>query len=436
MNIEKQTVIENELLNIIYHSPEKIPKVIKHITKADFLLHGDIFEILVDCFKNNKNQIAEISHKRFDKLQFVFEHSVRDIDCVCKDLKQLSDERKIKDILEKHKKSIEEKSSTMFISDMMRDLMNDVYTKGIDDQTILGAILEFEENQKANKDKFKSGKGIIGISTGYDKLDNIIDGLCKEHLWIVAGYTNRGKTFAVLNIVSNLIVQNKRVVFYSLEMSKIQILSRLFGIMTDQNGFSVLKGYNHDEGAIEHAKNLIRASDFQIYNGKYELSDITFSMLEENMKKPVDLFVIDFIQNVSVKGSKTEYEIITSAILEFQQLARKLKTTVIVLSQVSNAGASGDSPIMAFKGSGALASAADFAVELVNTDDDNERRGMNGENKKITWDIKKNRHGITGKIDMEFNGKHGTFVQLGEKPRKVYGIDSIEEVTAQEILDF
>ena len=86
---------------------------------------------------------------------------------------------------------------------------------------------------------------------------------------------------------------------------------------------------------------------------------------------------------------------------------------MIVLSQISNEGArNSHDVVMSFKGSGTIASAADLAIEIcIGEDDKNEwRRKMNeGEPVVMKWNIRKNRHGKVGYIDMEFNGRTGIF---------------------------
>lgn len=271
-----------------------------------------------------------------------------------------------------------------------------------------------EDFQKEREEYLKKPAGsIIGISTGYEKLDNIIDGLRPEHLWVIGGYTNMGKTFATLNIVANLIAQKKRVVIYSLEMSKNDVISRLLGIMTEQNGLAIMKGTQ--KNPIEKAVQSLVDSHLSIITNKSEVSDITFSMFEENIKSPVDLFVVDFIQLVTLKNSKSEYETTTESILKMQQTAKKLKKPIMVVSQISNDGAKNQSDVvMSFKGSGAIAAAADLAIEIVHDEEDArvfKEKIQAGEKVSMKWRVMKNRHGRVGYQEMEFMGQTGIFTE-------------------------
>ncbi len=275
-------------------------------------------------------------------------------------------------------------------------------------------VEEFRKQQKIYADKFKNGGKLIGTSTGFEKLDSLIDGLRPEHLWIIGGYTNMGKTFAALNIVADLILQGKRVSLYSLEMSQLDIVARLLGILTKQNGASILKSFPHDTTAVENAFVEMIESQLAIHTQVSDLREIRIAMLNEHKENPVDLFVVDFLQIVTVKDSKSEYETTTAVAVQLQQQAKLLKVPIIALSQISNDGARNpEQDVMTFKGSGAIAAAADLAIEITKykgeSKEDWLRKIKSGEPVNMTWYIRKNRHGRLGALDMEFDGRTGIF---------------------------
>ena len=151
-----------------------------------------------------------------------------------------------------------------------------------------------------------------------------------------------GKTFAVLNIAAALIAQGKRVIIYSLEMAQIDVLSRLVGVMSKQSGISVLKAFKHDIEGVTKAFELMLASNLEIHTQISDLREIEVSMWRAHKEKPVDLFIIDFMQLIGVKGAKSEYETTTAVALRIQQHAKRLKVPIIALSQISNEGAKND----------------------------------------------------------------------------------------------
>ncbi len=263
---------------------------------------------------------------------------------------------------------------------------------------------------------------IIGASTGFKQLDIAVDGIRAPHLWIVAGYTNMGKTSMSLNFVSSLLQQGRKVVFYSLEMGKMDLVSRVMGILTDSNGMGIRKGKETEE--ISQAKAFLKKAPLKIINEKRDLDQILLSMTEQTMLGDADCFFVDYFQNVATKDGDSEYDSMRKTAIEFQKIAEKLNVPIICLSQISNEAArQPGSNVMGFKGSGTIAAAADFAIELVSGEEDiNTQRTkmMAGEPVKVNVIIKKNRHGKTGMITLDFNGGSGKFYEEGKLSEKLF----------------
>lgn len=403
-------VLEKELLTMLITNPESIVKI---NAEDDLYFYQSVYLIIKDVVANNKNLSAELHKNNVQISSFLDESpSFRDVCYIADEIKKVANSRRIYTILEKGLLEIDEDNAETKVSDIQRDLINSISKKG-EDNNISELVSSFKDLQTFYEEKFKNGNGIIGISTGIQKLDEIIDGFRPEHFWVIGGYTNMGKTQATLNLVASMVRLGKRVVFYSLEMSKIDILSRLIGIMTEQGGLTILKNYPHDKEKVENAFKKIIESNLTIINGKSEIGEIEFSMYEENYKQKVDLFVVDFIQLVTVKSSKSEYETTTTAVLELQQMSQRLKTTIIGVSQITNDGAKATNDfVMSFKGSGAIAAAADFAIEIINANDDKitiNDRTAKGFPIRTKWLIRKNRHGKVGYLEMYFQQNTGVF---------------------------
>ena len=371
------------------------------------------FELILDCHKNKKGLAEEFISKGLSLSGFMGAYIQRDTESICRDIREVSNARKLYFLLEEGTKNVPLSEVYEYVSDLQKKITTTINKSETEKTDSKSLIQEFRQKQNDYKERFKNGQKLIGNSTGFDNLDAVIDGLREEHLWVIGGYTNTGKTAASLNITAELIRQQKHVVYYSFEMGRTDILSRLAGIMTGQSGTAILKNFPHNEKQVEESFKKIESSDFSVHSFKSELSELLFSILEENTKKHVDLFVIDFIQLVTIKGSKSEYETITNSILELQKAAKRFKCTIMVLSQISNDGAkNGDSPVMSFKGSGAIAAAADLAIEIKSGEDSlEELKGkiMLGQNVRMKWDVRKNRHGRVGTMDMTFNGATGIF---------------------------
>lgn len=299
---------------------------------------------------------------------------------------------------------------------VLAELQKKLVNKKTKSDSIVETFNEFDKRTLEYQEKKRLGIDLMGISCGYPKIDKVIDGLRKGHLWVIGGYSNLGKTTLTLNMVAHLIKQGKRVILYSLEMTDVDTLSRLLGILCEENGLSIIKGYSNDKDIVEEYRQKIIDSGFLIKTGVSELSEIMMSMYEENIKSPVDLFIVDYIQNVKVKGAKSEYETATITSVELQLNAQRLNIPTIILSQVSNEGAkASDSSLVAnFKGSGAINASADLAMEIKIGEKNNEERIIkirNGDKVMMKLVIGKNRHGSVGYVDLKFDGATGIFEQ-------------------------
>ena len=409
--LNKQSrIIEAELLDRLFVGGVA-HKVIARLSSEDLFYYKKEFEVITKTELEGGNVQAAIIKNKINVSNFIGKGTFRPIEKVCEDIIKLSKTRRLVAVLEK--KDFDHENIDNHIAELQKTLSTTLSGNAIELSDVQSIVSQFKEKQEFYKNKFKDGKGIIGIPTGYDKIDAVIDGFRPEHLWILGGYTNHGKTAASLNFCANLIMQGKRVCYFTLEMSKVDILSRLVGIMTKQSGLTILKGFEHDEGAVEEAMKRLAESKMSIYSERNELTNIESVMLEEHTKNPVDLFVIDFLQLVLVKGARREYETVTNAITGIQKMAKKTKVPIMVLSQISNEGAkTKDDVVMSFKGSGGIAAAADLAIEINIGEEDRKawkEKISEGEEVEMIWNIRKNRHGKVGSIDMFFDGRTGVF---------------------------
>lgn len=288
---------------------------------------------------------------------------------------------------------------------------------GIDtsrEDTDIGAIMsEFDNTQEEFKKKQFGENKLIGIPCGIEKIDNAIDGLRPGHFWSIAGYTSSGKTQLLLNIINSLIT-NHAVTFFSLEMSKADIISRLLGIQT---GVGMTKIMRHefdteqDVKLFTDARERLVNSKLKIYSKTNTLDGVILAMTRDILRNKTKVFAIDYIQLVRSKG-KSEYEQITEASQRLQTFARETGCSIIVLSQVSNEHAKDQNQeVHGTKGGGSLPASVDLAIELFNEDKKEERdeKASKGEALAVKAIIKKNRHGRCGYVKLDFTPWNGQF---------------------------
>lgn len=283
-----------------------------------------------------------------------------------------------------------------------------------EDTDIKSAIEEFTAMQK-NFEEHEGGNGFIGIPAGFTKLDTVIDGLRPGHFWVIGGYTSTGKTWFLLNILNNIIAKNK-VAFFSLEMSRVDIVSRLLAIETGIGATRILRHeFSSDDlfKQFEQAKERLLESDMRIYSKTIDLDELIMAMTREIIRNETKIFAVDYIQLIKTK-SRNEYEQISEASQRLQNFARENGVTILVLSQISNEHARDpNQEVMGFKGGGTLPASVDLAIELFNEDKKEERdqKVVDGNPFSVKVIIKKNRHGRTGQINMDFTPWNGRFEQ-------------------------
>ena len=283
------------------------------------------------------------------------------------------------------------------------------------EETEIGTIIsEFDETQEQFKAKQFGENKLIGISCGIPKIDTAIDGLRPGHFWSIAGYTSSGKTQLLLNILNHLLGIDTNVSFFSLEMSKADIISRLLGIETGIGMTKIMRHEFRDTTEVDKftkARERLIKSNLKIYSKTNSLDGIILAMTRDILKNKTKVFAIDYIQLVRTK-SKNEYEQITEAAQRLQTFARETGCTILVLSQVSNEHARDQNQeVHGTKGGGSLPASVDLAIELFNEDKKEERdqKVANGEALAVKAIIKKNRHGRCGYVKLDFTPWNGQF---------------------------
>lgn len=422
MKIPHNIEAEKAVLGSIILRPTGLLEVAGTITKDSFFdsKNAKIFECFLKLQKEGKpidllslsNEFKEVGNVYLAKLVSNVPSSTN----IKYYAEVVAKQKTLRDVIEMGNKITEIGMNEDFenLPIVLSELQKNLIAKKINSNDIYKSFEDFDQRTREYQDKIKQGVDLMGLSCGFEKVDKVIDGLRKGHFWVIGGFTNLGKTTLALNITKDLIKQNKRVVFYSLEMTDIDILSRLLGIFCEENGLTIIKGYSNNKDKVNEYRQKIINTNFTIKTGMSELSEIMMSMYEENLKNPVDLFVVDYLQNMKVKGAKSEYDTITTSAVELQLNAQRLGIPIIALSQISNEGAKNNEYqlVSSFKGSGAIGASADLAMEIKIGEKSNEERIeklKNGQKVLMRLVINKNRHGSVGYIDLLFDGKTGIF---------------------------
>ncbi len=322
-----------------------------------------------------------------------------------KKLKDNAKKRKLVYIAEEINQEVEDGDLDEIIQKIITRTSEIIGDKDVktDALTIVGKVMQRYEDTKE--------VDLIGVSTGFHELNDMIGGFQKGFLWVVGGYTNYGKTTFAISLLSHLIKQDQSVLFCSTEMSQEQIIEKLLSNLTRQTPTWNRK--NCDQAVVLKGISEIELSKLQVTDTTNTVAQITLKIQEMAANNDLPLVVfVDFIQNIQGPGSN-EYERITRAIMELQILARRMNVCIVVLSQVNNQSAKVDSETIGFKSSGALASAADLTIQIVRDkkkEIEAATAGTPTELVEVGLVVQKNRHGRGGYITLEFDITKGLIV--------------------------
>lgn len=273
-------------------------------------------------------------------------------------------------------------------------------------------------------DELYKNKGAIrGIRTGYRDLDNKTAGLQRSDLIILAARPAMGKTTFVTNLAYNIAtIEKKSVLFFSLEMSKEQLVDRMLADAAGVDSWNIRTGNLSDEDFAKLADAMGEMAEAPIF-----IDDTPgVSVLEMRTKArraahdgELGLIVIDYLQLMqgsgSAKSSANRVQEVSEISRSLKLLARELNVPVIALSQLSRSVESRDPKIPQLadlRESGSIEQDADIVMFLYREAYYNPET----ERENITdLILAKHRHGPVGTIELYFHPERLRFMSLDRK---------------------
>jgi replicative DNA helicase len=267
---------------------------------------------------------------------------------------------------------------------------------------------------------------LSGVASGFYDLDSLTQGFQKSDLIILAGRPSMGKTALSLNIASNIIKNSKLpVLFFSLEMSKEQIMYRLLAMETNINQMRLKSGKLYQNDWLKLNKMIKILAKFPFFiDDTFDLSiqdirsKVKTIIFEQNQ---IGLIIIDYIQLMQNSKLKTE-----NRVQELSQITRSLKTIarefnvpIIGLSQLSRnvENRVDKKPILSdLRESGSIEQDADLVLMLYRNKSQNPHQINPQENNKtsqlIELIIAKHRNGPIGTVKLKFDEQQTKFFNL------------------------
>ncbi|MDR3588753.1 MAG: replicative DNA helicase [Negativicutes bacterium] len=431
---------EQSVLGAMLIEREAISRVAEFLRPEDFYreAHRLIYNSIVELY--NKNEAADLititEHlKKADKLETV--GGISYISSLANSIPTAAN-------VIYHARIIEEKAllrqlinAATYIAGMGYEATSEIVTildeaektiLGVSNRKVTGTFSPVKSIIMEAFDKieqlYASKGGITGLSTGFKDLDRLTAGLQPSDLILIAARPSMGKTAFVLNLARNVAVKEKKpVAFFSLEMSKEQLVQRLLCSEAPIDAQRLRIGDLKDEDwkrLVQAAERLSTAPIFIDDTPGITVAEMRSKARRLKVEQDLGLVVIDYLQLMSGQSgsgrSENRQQEISEISRSLKSLARELHVPVIALSQLSRGVESRQSkkPMLSdLRESGSLEQDADIVAFLYREDYYNPET----ENKNLTEVIiAKHRNGPVDTVILNFHKQYTKFTDHTRMP--------------------
>jgi replicative DNA helicase len=267
---------------------------------------------------------------------------------------------------------------------------------------------------------------IKGIATGYKSLDSILSGMQPADLIILAARPSMGKTALALSIVQKIAIESskkKTVGIFSLEMSKEQLVDRLFCSILGVDSWKLQHGRLDDRDFQNMGMVMDILNQAPIYiddSSATSISELRAKARRLQMEHGLDLIIVDYLQlmstgNMAYIGNRVQE--ISEISRALKSLGRELHVPIIAVSQLSRAVELRNPKIPQLsdlRESGSIEQDADVVIMLYRKDYYEEN--LTEEEKGVTEVlIRKHRNGPVGKAELRFDKKQMRFYDIDKQ---------------------
>jgi replicative DNA helicase len=259
-------------------------------------------------------------------------------------------------------------------------------------------------------------ESITGVPTGYQDLDEMLAGLQPSNLVVVGARPSMGKTAFALGMASHAATQGTPVLFFSLEMSHLEIAQRVLCAEARVDATRMRNGrlVENDWSKISHAiGRLGNAPLFIDDNPNVTVMDIRAKARRMKAREGLGLVVVDYLQLMTGRNSAENRQVEISEISRgLKILARELAIPVVALSQLSRSleSRSDKRPMLAdLRESGAIEQDADVVMFIYRDEVYNHESGEQGTAEVL---VAKHRNGPTGSVQLAFVGHYARFANM------------------------
>ena len=282
-------------------------------------------------------------------------------------------------------------------------------------QVVMNAMEKIEAAARSNGT-------VTGIPTGFLDLDYRTAGLQPSDLILIAARPSMGKTALMLNLARNVAVKkNLTMAIFSLEMSKEQLVNRMFSMESNVDGQKIRTGQMNDqewEQLIESAGVIGRSSLIIDDTPGISIAELRSKCRKYKLEHGLSVVMIDYLQLMTGTGkaSDSRQQEISDISRSLKSLARELSVPVIALSQLSRAVEQRPDhrPMLSdLRESGAIEQDADVVMFIYR----DEYYNHDSEKKGITeLIIAKQRNGPIGTVELAWLPEYQRFANMEHRP--------------------
>jgi len=273
----------------------------------------------------------------------------------------------------------------------------------------------------------KQEGNISGIASGFHHLDNLTSGWQPSDLVILAARPGMGKTAFVLSLARNIAVDYKKsVALFSLEMSSVQLVTRLISSEAGISADKLKKGNLTDVEWSDLNKSIGALNDAKIFiddTPALSIFELRAKSRRLKSKENIQMIIIDYLQLMTAgsdKGGNREQEI-SMISRGLKALAKELELPIITLSQLNRSvetrGGDKKPQLSDLRESGAIEQDADMVCFLYRPGYYNITEGPNGESYPEGYTeliVAKHRNGALDDIKLTFIGQYAKFTSAIE----------------------
>ena len=327
-----------------------------------------------------------------------------------------------RDIINDASSSSEPADSILEVAEQkIYDIRQGRVTKGpakIGDIIVNEVYDKLQKLSSPDKDKYK------GFTTGFTDLDKAITGLNRSDLLIIGARPAMGKTSLALNLARNTAMMGKKkVLFFSLEMTKEQLAQRVLSTEASVESPKMRTGNISGQEWANLATATALLSNCELYFD--DTSNMTVSEMKSRIRRlrDVDAVFVDYLQLMK-SGSRVESRVqeVSEITRNLKLMAKDLNIPVVVLAQLARStegrGKSHRPQLADLRESGSIEQDADIVIMLYRDEyyatekDDGpvveDRPAVN----EAEFIIAKNRHGPTTTVKVAWNGDYTMFSNL------------------------